>query len=258
MTLKLSKFFFVTSVFLIISFTTTSSAYAHFGMIIPSDQMVMKDEPREINLKLMFKHPFENQDLGLEKPEEFGLVFKGRRTNLLSNLKERSSGKLKWWEMTYGINRPGLYVFYMKPRPYWEPSEDCFIVHYTKTYVTAFGNDDGWDEPIGLKAEIVPLSKPYGLYAGNVFQGIVLLNGKPVPFTEVEVEFYNREGRLKAPSDLMITQTIKTDPNGVFTYAAPQKGWWGFAALFSDKDKIERDGQLKEVEIGAVIWVRFH
>ncbi|MBW2623435.1 MAG: DUF4198 domain-containing protein, partial [Deltaproteobacteria bacterium] len=165
-----------------------SPAYAHFGMIIPSDQMVMMDDPRGIHLKLMFKHPFEGQDLGLEQPEEFGLVLKGRRSNLLPKLKEKGSGAHKSWEMTYGVNRPGLYVFYMKPRPYWEPSEDCYIVHYTKIYVTAFGNDDGWDEPIGLKAEIVPLSKPYGLYAGNVFQGMVMLQGKPVPFAEVEVE----------------------------------------------------------------------
>ena len=28
-------------------------------------------------------------------------------------------------------------------------------------------------------------------YAGNVFQGIVKLDGKPVPFAEVEVEYYN-------------------------------------------------------------------
>jgi len=38
--------------------------------------------------------------------------------------------------------------------------------------VTAFGDDEGWDEEIGLKTEIVPLSKPFGLYAGNIFQGV--------------------------------------------------------------------------------------
>ena len=258
MTSRLNKSSLIAAFFLFLFLASMSPAYAHFGMIIPSDQMVMMDDPRDVTLKLMFKHPFENQDLGLEQPEEFGLVLKGRRSNLLSKLKEKGTGTHKLWEMTYGVNRPGLYVFYMKPQPYWEPAEDCYIVHYTKTYVTAFGNDEGWDEPIGLKVEIVPLSKPYGLYAGNVFQGMVMLHGKPVPFAEVEVEFYNQDGQMKAPSNYMITQTIKADPNGVFTYAAPQKGWWGFAALFADDKKIERDGQPKDVEIGAVIWVRFH
>ena len=44
------------------------------------------------------------------------------------------------------------------PQPYWEPAEDAFIIHYTKTVVTAFGDDGGWDEEIGLKTEIVPLA----------------------------------------------------------------------------------------------------
>jgi cobalt/nickel transport protein len=67
--------------------------------------------------------------------------------------------------------------------------------HLTKTVVTAFGNDEGWDAELGLKTEIVPISKPFGLYAGNVFQGVVTMDGQPVPFAEVEVEYYNREKR---------------------------------------------------------------
>jgi cobalt/nickel transport protein len=146
----------------------------------------------------------------------------------------------------------------MEPEPYWEPAEDCFIVHYTKTVVTAFGVDEGWDAEIGLKTEIVPLSKPYGLYAGNVFQGIVKMDGKPVPYAQVEVEYYNEDRKAEAPTAYMITQTIKADQNGVFTYAAPKAGWWGFAALGTAKENLKYRGEDKEVEIGAVIWVRFH
>jgi cobalt/nickel transport protein len=56
----------------------------------------------------------------------------------------------------------------------------------------------------------------------------------------------------------MITQTIKADANGVFTYAAPVSGWWGFAALSSADYKLAHQGEEKDVELGAVIWVRFH
>ena len=157
----------------------------------------------------------------------------------------------------YKTQRPGVYIFYMEPQPYWEPAEDCFIIHYTKTYVTAYGDDEGWDDDIGLKTEIVPLSKPFGLYAGNVFQGIVKLDGKPVPFAEVEIEHYNESGAYKAPTDYMVTQTIKADRNGIFTYAAPWPGWWGFSALNTADFKIERGGEKKDVELGAVIWVEF-
>ena len=124
--------------------------------------------------------------------------------------------------------------------------------------MTAFGDDEGWDREIGLKTEIVPLSKPFGLYAGNVFQGIVKFNGKPVPFAEVEVEYYNQGKKAQAPTDYMVTQTIKADGNGVFTYAAPKDGWWGFAALNTADYKMKHDGEEKDVELGAVIWVRFH
>jgi cobalt/nickel transport protein len=162
------------------------------------------------------------------------------------------------WQASYAIKRPGVYVFYMEPEPYWEPAEDSFIIHYTKTVVTAFGDEEGWDAEIGLKTEIIPLSKPFGLYAGNVFQGIVKLDGKPVPFAEVEVEYYNKSAKIKAPTAYMTTQTIKADQNGVFTYAAPVSGWWGFAALSQADFTLENAGEKKDVEIGAVIWVRFH
>ncbi len=54
------------------------------------------------------------------------------------------------------------------------------------------------------------------------------------------------------------TQTIKADGNGVFTYAVPKAGWWGFAALNTSDEKLEHNGEEKDIEIGAVIWVEFH
>ena len=230
------------------------SAVAHYGMLIPSDSMVMQNDNRTISLILSFSHPFEGEGMELVKPVVFGVMANGKRVNLLETLKETKVMGHTAWETFYKIKRPGVYMFYMEPKPYWEPAEDCYIVHYTKTVVTAFGDDEGWDEEIGLKTEIVPLSKPYGLYAGNVFQGIVKLDGKPVPFCEVEVEYYNKDGKAKAPTDYMVTQTIKTDVNGLFTYAAPRAGWWGFAALNTSDEKIKG----KDMEMGAVLWVRFH
>ncbi|MDY7036372.1 MAG: DUF4198 domain-containing protein, partial [Thermodesulfobacteriota bacterium] len=145
----------------------------------------------------------------------------------------------------------------LEPKPYWEPAEDCFIIHYTKTIIAAFGGEEGWDEPVGLKTEIVPLTRPFGLYAGNVFQGIVMMDGKPVPYAEVEVEYYNKDGKAKAPTDYMITQVIKADTNGVFTFAVTRAGWWGFAALNTSDKKMEYKGEDKDIELGAVLWIEF-
>jgi len=244
-------------IFIIMSITVSFSAgaaLAHFGMLIPSDSMVMQNDNRTINVKLSFSHPFEGEGMELVEPVVFGVMASGKKADLLKTLKKTKVMGHTAWETSYTIKRPGVYMFYMEPKPYWEPAEDCYIVHYTKTVVTAFGDDEGWDQEIGLKTEIVPLSKPYGLYTGNVFQGIVKMDGKPVPFGEVEVEYYNKERKAQAPTDYMVTQTIKADANGVFTYSAPKAGWWGFAALNTSDKKIKG----KDVEIGAVLWVKFH
>ena len=239
-------------------FIMASPSWAHFGMVIPSDSMVMQDDNRKINVTLSFSHPFEGNGMELVRPKVCNVWANGKTSSLLDTLQKTTVMGHTAWNMEYRIKRPGVYMFYMEPRAYWEPAEDCFIIHYTKTVVTAFGDDEGWDTEIGLKTEIVPLSKPFGLYAGNIFQGIVKLDGKAVPYAEVEVEYYNEDGKAQAPTDYMVTQTIKADANGVFSYAAPDAGWWGFAALNTADYRLKHDGQNKDVELGAVIWVEFH
>ncbi|MBN1140238.1 MAG: DUF4198 domain-containing protein [Deltaproteobacteria bacterium] len=231
--------------------------HAHFGMIIPSDSMVMAKDPHTVRLEASFSHPFEGVGMELAKPKAFGVVIQGAKTDLLPQLKKTSILGHTGWRLDFAVKRPGAHQFFMEPQPYWEPAEDCFIIHYTKTVVAAFGDDEGWDAELGLKTEIVPLAKPFGLYAGNVFQGIVKLDGKPVPNAEVEVEYYNRDGKAVAPTEYMITQTVKADANGVFTYAAPKAGWWGFAALNTAREKITLGQEEKEVELGAVLWMQF-
>jgi cobalt/nickel transport protein len=56
----------------------------------------------------------------------------------------------------------------------------------------------------------------------------------------------------------MMILTTKADGNGVFTFAVPVSGWWGFAALNLADFKISHEGEAKDVELGAVIWVYFH
>jgi cobalt/nickel transport protein len=228
-------------------------------MVIPSDSMVMQEDNKNIKVTLSFSHPFEGHGMELVKPKSFFVAAAdGKPVDLLGSLAATKVMDHKAWALDYSVKKPGVYIFYLEPKPYWEPAEDCFIIHYTKTVVTAFGDDEGWDKEIGLKTEIVPLSKPFGLFTGNLFQGVVKLDGKPVPYAEVEVEYYNKDKKATAPTEYMVTQTIKADQNGVFSYATPKSGWWGFAALNTADFKLKQEGQEKDVELGAVIWVKFH
>lgn len=234
-------------------------AHAHFGMVIPSRPTVMEAKDATVTLGLKFWHPFENVGMDLERPAAFQVYHDGKVVDLQGSLKEGAEQGKRVWTGSFAVQQPGLYTFVMEPTPYFEPEEDCFIVHLTKVYVDAYGDDDGWDEPLGLKTEIVPLVRPGALYAGNVFQGRVLRDGKPVSGAEVEVEWYpGPDKKGVAPYDSMVTQTVKADDAGVFTYAAPAHGWWGFAALQEGGATIPHDGEEKAVELGAVIWVYFH
>jgi cobalt/nickel transport protein len=250
-------FLFTTLVIMAFCLSVPNSR-AHFQGLIPSDDMVTKSDSKTISLDVIFLHPFEGLYMNMAKPAKFGVMVRGKKTDLLETLREKKIGEFSAWQANYTVKTPGDHIFYVEPKPYWEQAEDCFIVHYAKVVVNSLGVEVGWDEEVGLKTEIVPLTRPYGLWTGNVFQGIVKVNGKPIPGTEVEVEYYNRDGKVEAPADPMVTQVVKTDANGVFTYAVPKAGWWTFAALSLDEEKMKHKGEKKPVEIGAVLWVKVH
>jgi len=234
---------------LVFLFATVASA--HFGMLIPDTDEVTQ-EKRDINLTLSFSHPFEMVGMELEKPAEFFVVANNeQKTDLLSSLKPAKVMGHGAWKSSFTPRQPGMYTFVFDPVPYKEDAENNYIRHITKVVVDAYGEGEEWNTPLGLKTEIVPLTRPFGNYAGNVFQGVVMLDGKPAPYTRVEVEFYNKDGKRNAPNDRMVTQEVIADGNGVFTFVCPWKGWWGFAGLNADAKPYKG----RELELGAVIWV---
>ena len=70
---------------LILLFTLPASA--HFGMVIPSDNMIMQEDPRTVNLVLSFSHPMEMIGMELVKPRVFDVFINGKKMNLLDKLK---------------------------------------------------------------------------------------------------------------------------------------------------------------------------
>ncbi|GAJ15492.1 unnamed protein product [marine sediment metagenome] len=50
------------------SLSLTSAVSAHFGMVIPSDDMVSKDDSKKITLKVQFIHPMEGDYMDMAKP----------------------------------------------------------------------------------------------------------------------------------------------------------------------------------------------
>lgn len=238
-------------------FASHTPAKAHFGMVIPSTSTVTEKEEAGLVLDLAFAHPRQGMGMRMEKPQSFAVYHNGKTQSLMDTLKETTCLGNKAWQAKFRIQRPGVYQFAMEPAPYFEPAENCYIIHYTKTVVAAFGSEDGWEEALGLKTEIVPLTRPFANYAGNVFAGRVLLDGKPVPGAAVEVECLDRDGKLKPLNEYFTTQVVRADENGVFVYGVPWPGWWGFASLNEGGERPGPDGKIASVELGAVLWVNF-
>jgi len=236
---------------------TTDEAISHFQVLIPSQDVVARPGGT-VDLDILFTHPMQQGPvMEMDMPRRIGAIVGGKNVDLRRALKARKVDGKTAYTCPVRVTRPGDYVFYLEPAPYWEPAEGKMIIHYTKVVVDVMGAEQGWDAMVGFPVEIEPLVRPFGLWTGNTFRGIVRKHGKPVPFAEIEVEYYNKGKRVKIPNDALITQVIKADASGVFSYAMPRAGWWGFAALVDGDEKMENpDGEMVDVELGGLIWVK--
>ncbi len=242
-------------------------AVAHFQMIYTPEAALAKAD--SIPLKLVFTHPFEaGHTMDMGQPEQFFVVRKEKKEDLLGSLKQ-----ISWMSLTNSgaafetackLKGMGDNVFCLVPAPYFEKGEDVYIQQIAKMIVNTGGLPTDWDAPVGLPAEILPLDKPYALWTGNVFRGVVLSEGKPVPGAEIEVEYLNHQplldknafapkAEVEAPQDAFVTMTIKADAAGEFAFGIPRAGWWGFCALGVGPAK-QCNG--KELSQDAVIWVQ--
>lgn len=229
---------------------------AHFQVLIPS-LLFVTPEAKEVLLKILFTHPMEGGPvMEMGQPKQFGVMANGEKVDLLASLQPKKLDGKTSFEAVHRVKKPGDQVYFIEPAPYWEPAEEKMIIHYTKVVVNAFGEEEGWDEMVGFPVEIEPLVRPYGLWTGNAFRGVVKKDGKPVPFAEIEVEYWNEGGEIKPPADAFITQVIKADANGAFTYAMPRRGWWAFAALIDGDEPMKNpEGKKADVELGGLLWV---
>jgi len=243
--------------FILLLIALPLAALGHFQELIPSTEIVDADTGRDVRLQLTFTHPMERGPaMAMGEPVAFGVLTADGTRDLKGSLRAvEVDGKIAY-AAGFRVPGPGDYVFYVEPAPYWEPAEGVMIVHYAKTVVDAYGAEEDWDRLVGLPVEIEPLTRPYGLWAGNLFTGIVKKAGEPVPFAHVEVEWRN-DGSVMPPASPFVTQVLKADANGVFSYAMPRAGWWGFAALIRGSQSMKSpDGEDVPVEQGALIWVR--
>ena len=82
---------------------TATAGRAHFGVVLPSDDIVTQDDSRALKLRVMFIHPFEGHYMDMARPARFGVLVQGKKQDLLGTLVEEKVGGFSTWTAEYRI-----------------------------------------------------------------------------------------------------------------------------------------------------------
>jgi len=241
---------------------TANLAYAEYFAILRANPPLVSDSKlTEFNVSIAFGHPFAQTAVDMDLVQMFAAIKyplkedgQTIRREFLDILKPVDYLKKKAWAATIPLPDPGLYQLVMETRPYWEETQGIFLQQFAQMLVPVQGYEHGWEIPVGLKLEILPLTRPFGLIAPALFTGRVLLDGKILPDTQVRIEYLNEDIQT-VPSPYHQTQRVRTDERGIFSFVCPHPGWWGFAAVTKGDPLKGSDGQPKNTELSGVLWM---
>ena len=167
---------------------------AHFNMLFPESASVKRGEP--VTLIYQWGHPFEHQLFDAPKPERLlVLAPDGKKTDLTKSLEKieketADKKKIAAYRLRFTPEQRGDYTFLLSTPPIWM-KEDSEFLQDTVKVVLHVQTQKGWDAWFDEKLELSPLTRPYGLQAGMVFQAQALREGKGLAGTHVEIERYN-------------------------------------------------------------------
>jgi cobalt/nickel transport protein len=242
---------------LLAGMVAVSIAHAHFLIQLPEAESGQREQP--VAVICQWGHPFEHQLFDTPKPES-AVAFdpEGKRFELTKSLEKievlGDGGKyVTAWKFSYRPERRGDHTLVVTAPPLWMGEEQFFFQDSAKV-VFHVETQKGWANPTGEPFELVPLTRPYGLQPGMVFQAQALFGGKPVPGALVEVEPYHAVPPKQLPADEQMTRQVKTDPNGVLTCTLTEPGWWCVASE-RDGGKREHEGAMYPVRQRAILWV---
>jgi len=255
----------------IISLVIAGMALGHVQLMVPNNSTMdsQKGAMRKIDIRFVEHASLNGPLLPMGKPEQYGVLVNGKKYDLNESLKAIKEDDKIRYTSTFKIKEAGAHVMYLEPAPYWEAAEQVMVTHYTKVIFNSCGVDieteshlgwenwEGWHQMVGFPVEIEPLVNCTALWTGSVFRGVVYLNNKPVAFSRIEVEYYNENLDLKQTNKSYITQIIKTDAHGQFSFTLLKEGWWAFTAIPESNEVTENpDGEEVGAEMGGTLIIR--
>jgi cobalt/nickel transport protein len=252
-----------------------ASTQAHYNMLIPKSASV--ERGKEVTLTYQWGHPFEHELFDAPKPDKLVVLTPdGKKTDLLDKLKKVTvkvgDKDVTTYDLAFTPEEVGDYVFILRTPPIWMAAEGEFYQDTVKVVVHVQAQK-GWDQMEG-KFELTPLTRPYGLYAGTVFQAHLgpleagsmakpkPLDRRPIDnlmegaraYFPVEIERYNPNRPKELPADEFITRVVKTDGSGNVTCDLPDPGWWCLTA-WNEPRTLKRDGKERTLRERTTFWV---
>jgi cobalt/nickel transport protein len=256
--------------------TVSLGAYAHFVVMYTPQTALLRGA--DVPFHIVFTHVFAGgPTMAMAKPQRFYYVKRAGRgepseeTDLSQYLEEiqwqAGDSTVAAWKANIpreAMRSLGDYQVVVEPEPYLEEAEGLYIQQFSKVMINVGGVPGNWNETLGLPAEIHALNKPYANWVGGVFRGVVVSDGIPVPFTQVEIEYLNHpldidnnrfeeQGLIEAPHPSLEAMVILTNELGEFSFAMPKAGWWGFAALSVGPETEYKGMPLSQ---DAILWVQ--
>jgi cobalt/nickel transport protein len=228
-------------------------------MLLPQDALAKKGQA--LTLTYQWGHPFEHQLFDAPFPQSLiVLAPDGKKSELTDQLEKTTrKGETKEviaYQLRFTPGQRGDYVLVLQTPPIWMPEDGEFLQDTVKM-VLHVQAQKGWDAAATDEFEFVPLTRPYGLRPGMVFQAQIHPPGNAPgrhSGTQVEIERYNATPPAKLPPDEHITRTVRTDPNGVATTTLTEPGWWCLTAARPQGTRM-RDGKAYPVRRRCTLWV---
>jgi uncharacterized GH25 family protein len=235
-------------------------ANGHYHMLLPDKSSVKVDE--QVSIAYQFGHPFEAELFDAEKPK-FAKAYAPDLTSTdLTDSFEKvvvdstDKKKIVTYRCKYTPKVRGDHVILVQSPPIYLEDQKLFIQDTVRVTLHV-QSEKGWNYSYSDKLPFVfvPMTRPYGLRAGTVFQAKTTFG-----VHRVEVEKYNAVPPRELPPEEFVTSSLMTDDRGVATCTLPETGWWVLTAEDGGRamelpPTIERDGKKVRLIRRASLWV---
>jgi hypothetical protein len=256
----------------------SSEATAHYSMLLPDRHSVKKGE--KVTFVYQWGHPYEHALSDAPWPKKLIVIPPGgKELDLLPTLEAFKQAGADGKDVTsyrfhFTPEQRGDYTFLLRSAPLALDDDKEKVTDIVRVVLHVQTHGDWWASAEGESIDFSPLTRPYGLLPGMVFQaraswtrpssggsgvtggGVQIPWGQLLPANRLEgvlVEFerYNAQPPKETPDDELITFKTITNLDGVATLSLPEPGWWAITLV----PRPYRVDNSKPPRTRATIWV---